>query len=143
MIESRVYLEDNTSDQEIGFLKARVSEIADGIYRYVEIPQPSLFSVHILFDAIDALSQGGGNFCIVFDLREGGRPDSMTRRAINERMEGIADRIIHVSFVTGRGIILNTALRFILHDTKLPSYSVHKEYASAIEEIEQHHTMHI
>ncbi len=127
MIENRHYLEDSTS-KEVEAIIARVTVLDDNKFNVRELPQVTPFSINLIFDTLDQVTEGVDDIYLLVDLSEGGRPDAASRRVLNTRFNQLSKKINHCSFVTGKNVLVNTALRFILFGTGLKSYSVDSEY---------------
>lgn len=126
MIEARKYNQDST-EEEIDLILKQVSIVEDGIILIREIPVTSPSSIRLVLDQASALGKQFDRFALLIDLTITNKPDSETRRVINERFAAICNEVSHVSFVTGRNVIMNTILRFVMYRTNLNSYSVHKD----------------
>jgi len=136
VFEKRPYNEDSTPE-EIQAIKDNISIYNENIIFYDEIPIVSPFSIKISFDQIELLSKQLDRYGLLVDIRNTKRPDAMTRRAINGRFVKLCEDIEHVAFCTGSNFLINTAARFILHQTNLNSFSINKTIEEAIEKIEK------
>ena len=134
--EQKAYNEDATAN-EIQAIKNQVFVHSEGVVFLKEIPEVSPFSINLVFDEIERLGQQMGRHGIVIDIRETRRPNTETRRVINTRFTKICERVEHVSFCTGQNILINTAVRFVMYQTNLDSFSIHKTVEASINAIKE------
>jgi len=135
VIENREYGENSTAE-EINALQEQVFLYDPNIVYYKEIKIVTPFSVRTLFDKSDELiSRIDGEAGIIMDLRRAQVPSAKTRRAINQRFTKITESVRHCSFYLGGNILIRGAARFVMHQTSLQSFSIHKELDDAIKAI--------
>jgi len=72
---------------------------------------------------------------MLLDISESARPDAKTRRLINESLAAIATNVKHCGFFTGKNVIINTAIRFVMYGTGIKNYSVSKTREEALKAI--------
>jgi len=135
-LEKKKYNED-ASPEIIKLIKSRVTIVEDNIILLKEIPTASPFSVKIIFDEIEKLSSKFNTCGYLIDLNESNIPDSETRQHINERFKNAVSNVQHVSFVTGKNFIINTAARFVMYQTKLKSFSICKTLDEGVLKIKE------
>ncbi len=135
-IEARTYQEDSTPE-EIAMLKERVYMYDENIIFYDEIPVVCPFNINLFFqkaeDLADELDQPG----LIIDVSGVTHPNAETRKVINKRFKMICDKVSHVAFVTGKNVLMNTTIRFVMFGTDLKSFSVHKNSVEAVAKIKE------
>lgn len=133
--EKRAYNE-NCTTEELEAIRHNVFKYNENVLYYKELPIISEFNIKILFDQVEQL---GSTFVVpyglVIDVTESEPPNSRVRRAINKRFSAICESVEHVSFCSGKNILINTAIRFIMYQTHLDSFSIHTTQQAAIEAI--------
>jgi len=134
--ERRAYNEDAT-EEEVQAIKNEVFMYDKEIVYYKEILVVSPFSINISFDEVDRLGQQMGKHGLLIDVRYVKNPDARTRRAINSRFTKTCESVEHVSFCTGKNVLLNTAARFVMYQTNLNSFSIHKTVEASIQAIKK------
>lgn len=132
--EQRAYNEDS-NEEEIQAIKNQVYALDDEIIFIKELPIVSIFSINLVFAEIEKLGQQMEEYGILIDIRETAKPDTQTRRAINTGFSKICESTEHVSFCTGQNIIVNTAARFVMYQTNLNSFSIHKTIKASVQAI--------
>ncbi len=128
--------EDDSSAEEIQLLKNQVSLIADDIICFEEIPTQTPFSVNTCFDEIERLVEESGASYLLIDLINANRPDAVARKVLNQRFARLEDSIKHTAYCTGKNVLINTAIRFVMFGTGLTSYTVSTLRKDALLEIE-------
>ncbi len=134
MLEKRQYNEDSTP-YEIEMIRDRTILYDEGIVRINEIPIVSPFSITLCFDKVEELVEPGERFALIVDLSDSTRPDAKGRQVLNERFYRISKRLIHCSYITGKNVIINTAIRFVMYGTGLDSFSVDSDEERAIKKL--------
>ena len=134
--EQRAYNEDAT-EEEIQAIKNEVFIYDKEIVYYKEILVVSPFSINLSFDEVERLGEQMGKHGLLIDIRQVKNPDARTRRTINSRFSKICDSVEHVSFCTGKNVLLNTAARFVMYQTNLDSFSIHKTVAASVQVIKK------
>ncbi len=135
-IEKRAYHEDSTPE-EIALLRARIFIREENIIFYDEIPIVCPFSINLLFQKTEELADELDQCGLIIDVSNTVHPDAATRKVINQRFERICDKVSHVAFITGKNILMNTVIRFVLFGTKLESFSVNNDIADAVANIKK------
>lgn len=133
-LEDKKY-DENATPEEIDAIESRVFMSGDKIIYFKEIKHITPFSVNIVFNKIDKLGESLGWHALIIDLRHANRPDSESRREINKRFSKACKNVKHVSYVIGSNILIRTAARFVMYQTKLDSYSIHKTMDGAFDAI--------
>ena len=72
---------------------------------------------------------------LLIDITETKPPGSRARRAINKRFTDICESVEHVAFWSGKNILINTVVQFIMYQTNLESFSIHTTKEAAIKAI--------
>ena len=130
--ENKAYSLEDSTPQLVQALKDKVKVIRENVILVDEIPIPSAFSTEILLDEMNRLKTEAGydQYFLVVDVRYSSRPDAEARRMINSKFADFCNDILHASFITGKNAIINTAIRFIMFQTNLNSFS----FDSSLEE---------
>jgi len=134
--EQKAYNEDATAE-EIEAIKNNVFIYDKDIIYYKEMPIISPFSINVAFDEMERLSEQMVKHGILIDLRDSQKPNVPTRRVINARFSKICESVEHVAFCTGRNILINAAVRFVMYQTKLNSFSIHKTVEASVQVIKE------
>ena len=122
-LEKRKYFED-ASAEEITAIKNSVSLLDEQTIFFLEVPVITPFSANLAFDQIDLYASKLGNCGLIIDLSLCKKPDSIARRTINDRFKKLPENILHVAFFTKQNIIVKTAIKFVMFQSILDSYSV-------------------
>lgn len=136
VFEKRPYTETSTLE-EIEAIKQCVWIEENGFLWLKEIPVMTPFTINTMFDQIELLGQQFEEYVFLVDLRASDRPDAITRKTLYQRFNKISN-ISHTSFCTGKNFLINTAIRFVMFQTKIPSYSVSKTIEEALQSINEH-----
>ncbi len=126
---------ENSSPEEIQAIQNSVFIHDPQIIYFKQLPVPNPFTTNLLFDKVEQLGEQLGKYGLLIDIQESARPDAITRRAINSRFSKINEAIVHLSICTGKNFLINTAARFVIHNTNLNSISFHKTIDASIEAI--------
>lgn len=119
IIEKRAYVEDATAE-EVEALKSRVFQLEKDIIVYNEIPIMSEFSVNIMFDQLESMLNSGKVRAVLFDLSTTEAPPFNIRQLLYKRFEPVTPKVEVFSFNTGKGGLINVALKFFMNTTKAP-----------------------
>jgi hypothetical protein len=112
-----------------------VSVVGERVLLLRELPVQSPFSIDVMFDRVEALSQDWPQFAYVVDLTEAKRPNPQTRAALKVRATRIQPRLAHVAIVVGNNLIMRAMARLFAHSMGLLSASIHATRAEAIERV--------
>lgn len=123
----------HSSQEEINAVRSRVFLLSEKIVCIKEIPNVTPYSVDIIFDKVDEITKGLKEFNIVIDLAETGSPNALSRRRLSKRFGELCKKAKHISFCTGKNMLANTAIRFILFGMNMNSYSVDTLFETAHE----------
>lgn len=134
--EQRTYKEDGT-EEEIQAIKDRVFIYDEGIVYLKEAKTVNSFTINLVFDEMERLGRQTGKHGLLVDISNTQRPDAQTRRVINSRFSRVCESIEHVAFCTGKNIIINSVARFVMYQTNLDSYSIHKTVEAAVRAIKE------
>lgn len=129
-LESRQYFEDS-NEEEINALKSRIYLYKPNIIYFHEISKPSEFTVDLLFDETEKYIKKMKRPGMLIDIRDASVPNSKIRSKINERFKGINEHVEHVAYCIGGNLLIQAAARFVMFNTKLNSYSIHRSIESA------------
>ena len=129
---------DESTDQvKLGSPEQNVYIYEQGIIYYKELHIATPESVLLFFSRVFELGKQFDNYGILIDLRDAKVPDAVTRRTINDEFSKLCDEASHVSFVTGKNILINTAAKFVMFQTDLNSYTVNKNIEDGITAIKK------
>jgi hypothetical protein len=109
-IESRPY-GPNAAADEIEALRARVWKAEDRLFVYDEVPIQSLFTLDLLFDRLEELSDGLDRFAYVVDLRGVKRPGAEVRERLKQRVKRLNPRLAHVAIVVGTDVVIRAVAK--------------------------------
>lgn len=129
-IEKRTY-DESCSPKDLEILKSRVFIYEPGIVYFKEIPIQSPFSINLHLNLVEELGKQFDKWAFLVDLREAQRPNAATRRLLIQKFEKTASNAVHVSFYT-KGILLHTAIRFVMFGLDTKSYSVNDTFEDAL-----------
>jgi len=99
-----------------------------------EVPYPTEQSVLIIFNQIRFLSNKYDHYTIIIDLSEASRPKAKIRRCINDQFVSLANRLVHCSYIATNPL-LQVALRFVMFNSGLDSYSIHSKWEDALKTV--------
>lgn len=136
VFEKRPYTEASTPE-EIEAIKQCVWVEERKFLWLEEIPIMTPFSINTMFDQIELLGKQFDEYVFLVDLRGSERPDAITRKTLYQRFNKITN-INHTAFCTGKNFLINTAIRFVMFQNKVPSYSVCKTIEETLESINKH-----
>jgi len=134
--EKMAYGEDSLP-HVIKAIESRVSILENGVILLNEIPIVSPFSINIVFSRMADYAESMEKCGYLIDITKTEIPNAETRRVINSEFQSTLSNVKHVSFVTGRNFIINTAARFVMYQTSLDSFSISKTRADGINEIKK------
>ena len=127
-IEARPYGPDS-SPEELGALRQRARIVADGIASYREIPVVTEFTINLLFDWLAALEPPVHT--LILDLSVGGRPDSVARKILRQRLLGLSElKCIRVVFEAN--LLVKVAFKFVVGSAFGKVTHVHDSVEDAI-----------
>ena len=132
-LEAKKYTSD-APPEIIELIRARV-RVEDNIIIATEIPKPSAFSIKLIFEEISKYAANYDQCGLLIDVRNTTPPDAETRRVINKKFQRALSNVKHVSFVSGKNFIINTAARFAIFQTKLDSFTISKTMEEGIQHI--------
>ncbi len=134
-IEKKSY-DETSSPEVIEAIKNRVSFIEPRVILLWEIPVVSKFSLDLVFARMTELASTCNKECAyLIDISGTDVPNAATRRHINDLFKTTLSNVKHVSFVTGKNFIINTAARFVMYQTNLESFSIVKTREDGLREI--------
>ena len=131
-LSPREYGPDSTPEEREA-IADRVSVVDARILLMREIQIQSPFSVCLMFDRLEMLSQDWDRFAYVVDLTEANRPNPETRAALKDRSVRINPRVSHVAIVVGNNELMRAMARLFAYGMGLASVSLHATSAEAIE----------
>ena len=134
--EKRAYNHDSKTE-ELEAINNCVFNYSEDIIYLKEVPVVSELSVDICFDAVERLAKNMKKRGLLIDVTETQVPDSRVRRQINKRFQFIGEIVEHVSFWSGKNILINSVARFAVFKTNVGSFSIHKTQEAAINEIKK------
>jgi len=107
------------------------------IIYYNELKSPTPQTIEHAFAEVKRLAATKEKCGLIIDIRNSDPPNAATRRTINASFSSICDMVNHVSFVSGKNIIVNTAAKFIMFQTNLKSFTINGTVEDGIAEIEK------
>lgn len=126
-------IDENSSAEELEYLRNRIKVISGNIIMYREIPVMSTFSCNYVFDILDELSvQMSGDFAFVVDLTEGTRPSKEVRKVLVPRFNKFTGRSKVCCFSVGKNILVKTAVKFLLNIVLDHDYNIVSTASDAI-----------
>lgn len=134
IIEKKFYRE-NSSPQIISAIENRVSQIGEDIILFLELPRATPFSVKVVFEKITRLAEAMNNCAYLIDISDAGLPTAVARRALNTQFQNCPQNVKHISFITEKNFIINTAVKFVMYQSNLDSFSISKTKEQAVSEI--------
>jgi len=134
--EKKTYGEDSPP-HIVEAIRKRVSILEDGIILLDEIPIVSPFSINHVFDQMKIFAKTLEKCGYLVDITDTVIPNAETRRVINREFQHTLSNVKHVSFVTGKNFIINTAARFVMYQTNLESFSISKTREEGIAAIKK------
>jgi len=135
IFEEKVY-DENSSKEEIEAIKNGIFVYEPGVIYYQDTPIQSPFSINIQINQAMELGKQFDKWGVIIDLRYSKRPDAKTRRALIQKFEEMASLTSHTSFYT-KGILLHTAIRFVMFGLDSKSYSVNTNFNSALKDVKE------
>ena len=93
------------------------------------------FTLELMLEEVAKKGQTLGKYSLIVDIRNSNLPDGLNRRKINEMFSMLSKDISHISFCTGKNLLLNSVVKFVLYGTKLDSYSCDKTLEGAQESV--------
>lgn len=136
MINHRKFHKNDTSPEEIEYIRNTISKVGEHLYLYYELPLITPFSIDLCFEELQKLIGDDPYPYVLIDIHRCERPDAATRKAINKQFQKLANKVSYVAFSTGKGTFLNTTLKFVLYGSGLQAFSIHKSREEAFKKIE-------
>ncbi len=124
---------EHLSEQEQEWLK-QVSVYEPNIIVLKELVDPKPESVSLMLGHTLKLGNQFDKFGVVIDLTSANRPTAKTRRMLHKKFGLVAKQATHISFLT-KGILLHTAIRFVMYGLKHKSYSMNENLEDAVTSI--------
>lgn len=113
LIEDRPYHE-NSTEEEIAALRARVRRVSPNIVFIDEIPQPTAFSMHIFGAQARELGKPCGRYGVVVDVSNSRRPPSSALRVARNELASLRESgMVHLGVCFGTNVIMQAVLRFV------------------------------
>lgn len=120
------------TEKDIEIMKGNITLLEDKIIHFKEYPTQDIFSVNLSFDEITKMATSYDEFYLIIDLTEAGRPDVEAKKEIIKRFHILKDSIQHTAYYTGKNLLITAAIRFVMYQMGLDSYSVHSSKRNAI-----------
>lgn len=131
IIEKKSY-DENCGLEIIEALDRRVFVYEPGIIYLKEIPIQSPFTIELMVGKAITLGTEFEKWSLILDLREAKRPNAIVRRKINEVLKLLMEKEAYISILT-RGILLNTAIHFVMYGLDMKSYSVNNDFDNVLQ----------
>lgn len=138
-IFEKISYREDSSLETVEAIRNRVSILEEGIILLNEIPIVSPFSINLVFDQMKIFAKTIERCAYLIDITKTEIPNAETRRVINAEFQSTLSNVKHVSFVTGKNFIINTAARFVMYQTNLNSFTIDKTREKGIESINKVH----
>lgn len=124
---------ENCSEQVREAIKDRIVILDHQTILLNDLQVNTPYTLEILLNEVSRKGRSLGRYSLIIDGRKSVLPDGKNRKKINEMFSLMSEELSHVSFCTGRKLVLNTAAKFIIYRTKLKSYS----FNSTLEEAKE------
>ena len=133
MIEREGRLKTAENSQIIYDLNSRVYLLSEftNVVHFIQVPFPSMVSSQYMLSKLNEFCQQFEFVILLADYTENKKRESSEIRALaNSYLLNL--NIKHISFITGKNKILNAAISIAIKKTGIKSFSLHKNYAEAI-----------
>lgn len=132
-IQTRRYLEDNSSKEEIEVLKNRVDYYDNDTIWFRDIPIPSSFVQNLFFEKLNEIIKPGQKFYMLIDLRDViiKKADVENRAILKNTFEHYKSQIIHGCVVVGTNIFMKVAAKVVFRG-RIDSLSFHPNMEEAL-----------
>jgi len=132
-IQTRRYLEDNSSKEEIEVLKNRVDYYDNDTIWFRDIPIPSSFVQNLFFEKLNEIIKPGQKFYMLVDLRDViiKKADVENRAILKNTFEHYKSQIIHGCVVVGTNIFMKVAAKVVFRG-RIESLSFHPNMEEAL-----------
>ena len=132
-IQTRRYLEDNSSKEEIEVLKNRVDYYDNDTIWFRDIPIPSSFVQNLFFEKLNEIIKPGQKFYMLVDLRDViiKKADVENRAILKNTFEHYKSQIIHGCVVVGTNIFMKVAAKVVFRG-RIDSLSFHPNMEEAL-----------
>ncbi len=131
-IEARPYDADSTFAEQ-DELRTRVWKLEDGVFMFDEVPVQTPFTIDVLFDRLEQLTDGLERFAYVVDLSLVKRPDARVRERLRYRVGRIRPRLAHVAAVVGGNAVIRAVAKLAAFAIGFRSFTIHASSDEAIE----------
>ena len=133
-----MYIEARPDDSvstfvELDELRARVWKLDDGLFMFDEVPVQTPFTIDVLFDRLEQLTDGLERFAYVVDLSLVKRPDARVRERLRHRVGRIRPRLAHVAAVVGGNAVIRAVARLAAFAIGFRSFTIHASSDEAVE----------
>jgi hypothetical protein len=132
-IEARPYHADSTATDERDELRARIRKLDDRLFLFNEVPVQTPFTLDVLFDRLEELTEGLDRFAYVVDLSGVKRPDARVRERLRQRVGRISPHLAHVAAVVGGNAVIRAVAKMAAFAAGFRSFTVHASVDGAIE----------
>lgn len=120
----------------------KIFDLEKKIIYFKEIETQSPASVYDNFAKIAKLSRDFDGVYLLIDLSIAKRPNYASRKALNTSFLSLRKEIIHVAFYTEGNFLINAAIKFVMYNMGLASYSVKTTKAEALSSIKKASSKH-
>jgi len=131
LIEARPY-DFDLSDEERREIRARVSAPLDRLIVYREMVVQTPFTIQLMGEEVEALSQGWDRFVMVTDLAACKRPDAPSRAMLRRRVSRVVHRVAHLAIVVGGNVMISAMARLVAYSMGYRSVSLHDTLDDAL-----------
>lgn len=130
-----VFYNEDAPPEIIQAIKNRVFLIEDNIIVLDELQKVTPFSLNIVFTEMTELAKQLPKCAYLIDITDTTVPNAEARRFINAQFQATLSNVKHVTFVTGKNFLINTAAKFVMYQTNLKSFSIDKTREDGISKI--------
>ncbi len=137
-LEHKYYHESEITEEVKEAILSRIEIVEPHIVYAKDLPIASPFTIKLMYDKFFEIAETYNKCGLIIDLSESKMPSAETRRMAQNESKKIHDHdIIHMSFVTGKNVFFNTALKFMFNQSNPISFSIHTSYNQALSRVRE------
>ncbi|PHR53869.1 MAG: hypothetical protein COA44_14955 [Arcobacter sp.] len=131
-LEARSYGE-NSTEEEIEAIRARVYMYSDNIVYWKEVPVMSVWQVQQYQSKMKSLTNNLKHYALLIDLTESKPPNAEIRASLRDVYGPFAEEGLDEAAVfTGKNFLINVAAKFVLGGVGLKKFTVHSKQEDAL-----------
>ncbi|MFK8045360.1 MAG: hypothetical protein AB8B72_07690 [Crocinitomicaceae bacterium] len=131
------------SKEEIEMLRDTVTLIDGNVVYHKVISKTTVLQEKIMFEEIGRVTKHLTKFFYINDLSDAVAPSPEVKKAVQENIQGLEEKIAHLFIITGKNKLLNLMLNFILKPILGNiSFSLHNSYDSAKDALQEKKLQH-